>query len=147
MFSTYSSYRCNRQTRALENLSAVLVAAGSGLDHILKANVYLANMPRDFGTMNEAYIKVSWRVHTPALFPTHLALPILLSGIAPRTCVPLVHIPPYHSPRAMRHFCSTQSCRSFSSHSIPSFVLRHNLDTPRLTHCPKLYATRWRFWI
>ncbi|KAF8604343.1 YjgF-like protein [Ceratobasidium sp. AG-I] len=44
-------------TRALENLSAVLVAAGSGIEHILKANVYLANMPRDFGTMNEAYIK------------------------------------------------------------------------------------------
>lgn len=46
------------QTRALENLSAVLAAAGSGLEHILKANVYLANMPRDFGAMNEAYIKV-----------------------------------------------------------------------------------------
>lgn len=44
-------------TRALENLSAVLAAAGSGLEHILKANVYLANMPRDFGAMNEAYIK------------------------------------------------------------------------------------------
>ncbi|KAH7333562.1 YjgF-like protein [Rhizoctonia solani] len=44
-------------TRALENLSAVLTAAGSGLEHILKANVYLANMPRDFATMNEAYIK------------------------------------------------------------------------------------------
>ncbi|KAG8691618.1 hypothetical protein FRC11_014702 [Ceratobasidium sp. 423] len=46
------------RTRALENLSAVLTAAGSGLEHILKANVYLANMPRDFATMNEAYIKV-----------------------------------------------------------------------------------------
>jgi hypothetical protein len=46
------------QTRALENLSAVLAAAGSGLEHVLKANVYLANMPRDFAAMNEAYIKV-----------------------------------------------------------------------------------------
>ncbi|CAE6420955.1 unnamed protein product [Rhizoctonia solani] len=44
-------------TCALENLSKVLAAAGSGLEHILKVNVYLANMPRDFATMNEAYIK------------------------------------------------------------------------------------------
>ncbi|KAG8726245.1 hypothetical protein FRC12_023577 [Ceratobasidium sp. 428] len=51
-------------TRALENLAAVLAAAGSGIEHILKANVYLANMPRDFGPMNEAYIKVGTHAST-----------------------------------------------------------------------------------
>ncbi|KAG9084818.1 hypothetical protein FS749_004935 [Ceratobasidium sp. UAMH 11750] len=62
-------------TRALENLAAVLAAAGSGIEHILKANVYLANMPRDFGPMNEAYIK-------------------FFSGPPPaRTCVGVVALP------------------------------------------------------
>ncbi|ELU38565.1 endoribonuclease l-PSP domain-containing protein [Rhizoctonia solani AG-1 IA] len=52
------SWHLQACTCALENLSKVLAAAGSGLEHILKVNVYLANMPRDFATMNEAYIKV-----------------------------------------------------------------------------------------
>ncbi|KAF7982650.1 hypothetical protein HWV62_27095 [Athelia sp. TMB] len=47
------------QTRAaLENLSIVLKAAGSGLDHIVKANIYLSHMERDFKPMNEIYIQV-----------------------------------------------------------------------------------------
>ena len=45
-------------TALLENLSKVLKAAGSSLDHILKVNIYLADMKNDFGTMNEAYVKV-----------------------------------------------------------------------------------------
>ncbi|KAJ6502214.1 Endoribonuclease L-PSP [Mycena sanguinolenta] len=40
--------------RALENLTIVLKAAGSGLEHIVKANIYLTNM-NDFREMNEAY--------------------------------------------------------------------------------------------
>ncbi|KAF8211872.1 Endoribonuclease L-PSP/chorismate mutase-like protein [Mycena galopus ATCC 62051] len=40
--------------RALENLSIVLKAAGSGLEHIVKANIYLTNM-KEFQEMNEAY--------------------------------------------------------------------------------------------
>ncbi|KAF9486483.1 YjgF-like protein [Pholiota conissans] len=44
------------QTRAaLRNLAIILQAAGSGLEHIVKANIYLANMPRDFQAMNEVY--------------------------------------------------------------------------------------------
>ncbi|KAI0064057.1 Endoribonuclease L-PSP [Artomyces pyxidatus] len=44
------------QTRAaLENLSKVLKAAGSGLEHVLKVNVYLTNLPRDFQPMNGVY--------------------------------------------------------------------------------------------
>ncbi|KDQ56094.1 hypothetical protein JAAARDRAFT_180282 [Jaapia argillacea MUCL 33604] len=44
------------QTRAaLENLENVLQAAGSGLQHIIKANVYITDMPKNFMPMNEAY--------------------------------------------------------------------------------------------
>jgi 2-iminobutanoate/2-iminopropanoate deaminase len=43
------------QTRqVLENLKAVLEAAGSSLDRVVKATVFLKNMA-DFGAMNEIY--------------------------------------------------------------------------------------------
>lgn len=43
------------QTRqVLENLKAVLEAAGSALDHVVKATVFLKNIA-DFPTMNEVY--------------------------------------------------------------------------------------------
>jgi 2-iminobutanoate/2-iminopropanoate deaminase len=43
------------QTRqALTNLAAVLRAAGSGLDKVLKTTVFLADM-KDFAAMNEVY--------------------------------------------------------------------------------------------
>ena len=45
----------NEQTRqVLENLKAVLAAAGSSLDQVVKATVFLKNMT-DFPTMNEVY--------------------------------------------------------------------------------------------
>jgi len=40
--------------RALENLKAVLAAAGSGLERVLKCNVYLVDMG-DFAAMNAVY--------------------------------------------------------------------------------------------
>ncbi|MEK7465934.1 MAG: RidA family protein [Planctomycetota bacterium] len=40
--------------RALENLKAVLAAAGSGLDRVVKTTVYLKDM-NDFAAMNAAY--------------------------------------------------------------------------------------------
>ncbi|KAG2130261.1 Endoribonuclease L-PSP [Suillus clintonianus] len=40
---------------ALENLSKVLTAAGSGLQHVVKTNIYLANMSRDYSEMNKVY--------------------------------------------------------------------------------------------
>ena len=43
------------QTRqVLENLKAVLEAAGSSLDHVVKATVFLKNIA-DFAAMNEVY--------------------------------------------------------------------------------------------
>lgn len=41
-------------TQALANLAAVLEAAGSGLDRVVKTTIFLAEMT-DFGTVNEAY--------------------------------------------------------------------------------------------
>jgi len=40
--------------RVLQNLAAVLAAAGSGLDRVVKTTVFLKNMA-DFGAMNEVY--------------------------------------------------------------------------------------------
>jgi len=40
--------------RALENLKAIVEAAGSSLDRAVKANVYLKDM-NDFAAMNEVY--------------------------------------------------------------------------------------------
>jgi len=40
--------------RALDNLAAVLAAAGTDLEHVLKTTVYLADID-DFGAMNEVY--------------------------------------------------------------------------------------------
>ena len=40
----------------LENLGAVLGAAGSGLGSVLKCNVYLRDM-NDFGAVNEVYAR------------------------------------------------------------------------------------------
>ena len=53
------------QTRqALKNLSAVLEAAGSSLEHTLRVTVYLQN-PEDFPAMNEVYQEV-FSSHKPA---------------------------------------------------------------------------------
>ncbi|KAJ7827477.1 Endoribonuclease L-PSP/chorismate mutase-like protein [Mycena olivaceomarginata] len=60
--------------RALENLSIVLKAAGSSLDDIVKANIYLTNM-NDFREMNEVYAEF-FKENLPA-----------------RTCVAVVALP------------------------------------------------------
>jgi 2-iminobutanoate/2-iminopropanoate deaminase len=41
-------------TRVFENLRAILQAAGSSLDHVVKCNVYLRDID-DFTAMNEVY--------------------------------------------------------------------------------------------
>jgi 2-iminobutanoate/2-iminopropanoate deaminase len=42
--------------RVLQNLSGILKAAGSGLDKVVRATVFLKNM-NDFAAMNEVYAK------------------------------------------------------------------------------------------
>jgi 2-iminobutanoate/2-iminopropanoate deaminase len=51
-------------TRALENLRAVLKAAGCGLDQVVKTTVFLVDMA-DFSAMNEVYGRV-FGAHRPA---------------------------------------------------------------------------------
>lgn len=48
----------------LKNLSAVLEAAGSGLDHALKVTVFLKDLG-DFAAVNEVYAE-AFGVHRPA---------------------------------------------------------------------------------
>ncbi len=50
--------------RVFANLKAVLAAAGSGLDRVVKATVYLADMG-DFQVMNEVYAR-EFGAHRPA---------------------------------------------------------------------------------
>ncbi|HEX5136050.1 MAG TPA: RidA family protein [Planctomycetota bacterium] len=53
------------QTRqALKNLSAVLVAGGSGLEHVLRTTVFLKDMA-DFAAMNEVYAQ-AFGPHRPS---------------------------------------------------------------------------------
>jgi 2-iminobutanoate/2-iminopropanoate deaminase len=51
-------------TRALENLRAVLKAAGIGFDQVVKTTVFLVDMA-DFGAMNEVYGR-AFGTHRPA---------------------------------------------------------------------------------
>ncbi len=50
--------------RVLENLRAILMAAGSGLDRVVKTTVFLADMA-DFAAMNEVYAR-AFADHKPA---------------------------------------------------------------------------------
>lgn len=50
--------------QAMENLRAVLEAAGSSLDKVVKTTVFLRDI-RDFAAMNEAYA-ASFQGHAPA---------------------------------------------------------------------------------
>jgi 2-iminobutanoate/2-iminopropanoate deaminase len=50
--------------QALVNLTAVLDAAGTGLDHVVKTTVFLKNMD-DFASMNEVYSRF-FGSHRPA---------------------------------------------------------------------------------
>jgi enamine deaminase RidA (YjgF/YER057c/UK114 family) len=43
---------------ALENLSKVLKASGSGLEHIVKVGLFLTDMQGDFDSMNEVFVEV-----------------------------------------------------------------------------------------
>lgn len=42
-------------------MKALLEGAGSGLEHVVKVTVYLANITRDFVVFNEIYAEVSSR--------------------------------------------------------------------------------------
>jgi 2-iminobutanoate/2-iminopropanoate deaminase len=50
--------------RALENLSAILIAAGTSLSQVVKTTVFLVDMA-DFAAMNEVYAR-AFGTHRPA---------------------------------------------------------------------------------
>lgn len=64
--------------RVFENLRAILQAAGSSLDHVMKCNVYLRDI-NDFAAMNEVY-----KTYFSAPFParTTIQAGALPGGIA-----------------------------------------------------------------
>jgi 2-iminobutanoate/2-iminopropanoate deaminase len=64
--------------RTFENMKAILEAAGSSLDKVVKCNVYLADI-KDFAAMNEVY-----RTYFTAPFParTTIQAGALPGGIA-----------------------------------------------------------------
>ena len=51
--------------QCLKNLAAVLAAAGSGFQHVLKCTVFLADMD-DFAAVNEVYARAFEGVEPPA---------------------------------------------------------------------------------
>jgi 2-iminobutanoate/2-iminopropanoate deaminase len=56
--------------RALANLGAILAAAGSGMDGIVKTTVYLADIG-DWPAVNEVYVR-----HVPEPFPARSAFAV-----------------------------------------------------------------------
>ena len=46
------------QRAAIENLTKILKGAGVTRDSVVKCNIYLTNLPRDFAPMNEVYREV-----------------------------------------------------------------------------------------
>ena len=50
--------------RVMENLSAILAAAGTGMEHVVKTTVFLADM-NEFAAMNEVYAR-SFPLNPPA---------------------------------------------------------------------------------
>lgn len=52
-------------TQCIEHVEAILRAAGSGLDRVIKTTIFLAHLEEDFGPMNEAY-RAGFRGHAPA---------------------------------------------------------------------------------
>ena len=51
-------------TRVMENLKAILEAAGSGLDRVVRTTVFLTDL-KDFAAMNEVYARY-FGAHRPA---------------------------------------------------------------------------------
>jgi 2-iminobutanoate/2-iminopropanoate deaminase len=56
--------------RVMENLKAVLAAAGAGFEHVVRATIYLTDLG-DFATMNEVYGR-----YFPADPPARATVPV-----------------------------------------------------------------------
>jgi len=72
--------------QVLRNLAAVLAAAGSGFDRVIKTNVYLVTMD-DFAAMNAVYAR-----HFPQPFPARTTVAVAAlpkGGLVEIECVAL----------------------------------------------------------
>lgn len=72
--------------QVLRNLAAVLAAAGSGFDRVIKTNVYLLTMD-DFAAMNAVYAR-----HFPQPFPARTTVAVVAlpkGGLVEIECVAL----------------------------------------------------------
>jgi 2-iminobutanoate/2-iminopropanoate deaminase len=56
--------------RALQNIKAILEAGGSGLEHVIRATVYLTSMD-DFAAVNAVYAK-----YFPSAFPARVCVEV-----------------------------------------------------------------------
>ena len=56
--------------RTLQNIKAILEAGGSGLEHVVRATVYLTNMD-DFAPVNAVYAK-----YFPTAFPARVCVEV-----------------------------------------------------------------------
>lgn len=61
-------------TQVMENIKAVLEAAGSSMGDVVKTNVYLTNL-KDFGVMNEVF-KAYFPIDPPARVTVGIQLPL-----------------------------------------------------------------------
>ncbi|WVR07849.1 hypothetical protein IAU60_004892 [Kwoniella sp. DSM 27419] len=65
----------DRTRQVIQNLEAVLVGSGMTLGNVVKANIYLSNLSRDFGPVNEV-----WKEMMPEPKPA-------------RTCIGVAELP------------------------------------------------------
>ena len=56
--------------RTLQNIKAILEAGGSGLEHVVRATVYLTNM-EDFAAVNAVYAR-----YFPSAFPARVCVEV-----------------------------------------------------------------------
>ena len=56
--------------RTLQNIKAILEAGGSGLEHVVRATVYLTNMD-DFAAVNAVYAR-----YFPSAFPARVCVEV-----------------------------------------------------------------------
>ncbi|WP_249226626.1 RidA family protein [Alicyclobacillus mengziensis] len=65
----------NQAKQVLKNIESILQEAGAGMEHVLKVNIYLADL-NDFAAVNEVYANV---FHEP--YPARTTIGAVLRGI------------------------------------------------------------------
>lgn len=74
----------------LDNMEAILKQAGSSLKHVVRTDVFLINMKRDFAGMNEAYAK-RFSVDTPPARQTVQVVELPKGATIEISCIAIAH--------------------------------------------------------